>query len=249
MAYQGAGDHFEHINFVEQNFFGKRSKTDVIDLHHDRWTEDERHLHDHITNENGTHTTDSYCRYAVETIAAHDPKEPLFMNMAFQAPHWPTQFYQHYADMNTHIPGRKRREFAAMITQLDDGVRRIMEALKAKDMWQNTVTIAHTDNGGDVRTGASNFPHRGTKATPWEGGTKAACFIHSMDPRIIPEERRGTTSHALAHVTDWFPTVSSQAIRLLLVIDGSILTDCLCKTAHRHGRRRRVLAPAGEAIG
>ena len=130
-----------------------------------------------------------------------------FRYVAFQAPHFPTQFYQRDAERNAHIPGQKRREFAAMITQIDDAVGRIVGALQAKGMWQTTLTIGFADNGGDVRTGASNYPHRGTKMTPWEGGTKAAAFVHSADPRVVPLAARGTDSFALAHVTDWFPSL------------------------------------------
>ena len=42
-----------------------------------------------------------------------------------------------------------------------------------KDMWENTLLIAFADNGGDVTTGASNWPYRGTKTTPFEGGARA----------------------------------------------------------------------------
>jgi hypothetical protein len=52
---------------------------------------------------------------------------------------------------------------------------------------------------------------RGTKTTPWEGGTRAASFVFSPNPAIIPIERRGTESYALLHVTDWYPTILSMA--------------------------------------
>lgn len=74
-------------------------------------------------------------------------------------------------------------------------------------MWDNTLFIAFADNGGDITTAASNWPYRGTKGTVWEGGTRAAAFIHSPNRAIIPESRRGTESHALMHVTDWLPTL------------------------------------------
>jgi arylsulfatase I/J len=74
-------------------------------------------------------------------------------------------------------------------------------------MWKNTLIIVFGDNGGDVTTGASNWPYRGTKTSVFEGGTRVAAFISSPNPHLIPVERRGTESHTLMHVTDWFPTL------------------------------------------
>ena len=66
-----------------------------------------------------------------------------------------------------------------MVTQLDRSVRQIVEVFRRKGMWDNTLFIAYGDNGGDVTTGASNWPYRGTKTSPWEGGTRVAAFVHS----------------------------------------------------------------------
>jgi len=94
-----------------------------------------------------------------------------------------------------------------MITHLDESLRAIVEVFKRKDMWKNTLVIAFADNGGDVITGASNWPYRGTKGTPWEGGTRAAAFVSSPNSALIPSARRGTESHTLIHVSDWYPTL------------------------------------------
>lgn len=94
---------------------------------------------------------------------------PLFLFLPFTAPHWPTQFWQRHADLNTHIPGKKRREFAGMLTHLDESIQSVVEVFKRKNMWANTLLIVFGDNGGDVTTGASNYPYRGSKATVWEG--------------------------------------------------------------------------------
>ena len=98
-----------------------------------------------------------------------------------------------------------------MITHLDEAIRTVVEALRRKDMWDNSLLIAFGDNGGDITTGASNWPYRGTKGTVWEGGTKAAAFVHSPNPEIIPESRRGTESQTLSHVSDWYPTLIAMA--------------------------------------
>ena len=47
--------------------------------------------------------------------------------------------------------------------------------------------------------------------TPFEGGTRVAAFISSPNPSYIPAAARGTSSHALAHVTDLFPSICGLA--------------------------------------
>ena len=42
---------------------------------------------------------------------------------------------------NEHILNKEKREYAAMVTQLDDGVGAISDALARQNMWNNTVFI------------------------------------------------------------------------------------------------------------
>ena len=51
---------------------------------------------------------------------------------------------------------------------LDAGVRRVVEALKTAGLYDNSILVFSTDNGG-VAAGASNYPLRGTKEMLYEG--------------------------------------------------------------------------------
>ena len=68
-----------------------------------------------------------------------------------------------------------------------------------------TCNFVHTDNGGTYGIG-SNWPLRGSKGTMWEGAIRGVGFVTSP---LIPKNTRGTTSKALLHVSDWFPTIVS----------------------------------------
>lgn len=90
-----------------------------------------------------------------------------------------------------------------MATCMDEAIGDIVTAMKEKGMWENTVLVFTTDNGGAVTKGASNWPLRGSKGQLWEGGIRAVGFVHSM---LLDQKVTGTVSNALMHVTDWFPT-------------------------------------------
>lgn len=65
-----------------------------------------------------------------------------------------------------------------MLSELDDSVGKVIEALKAKKMLSNSIIIFSTDNGGPADgfnlNYASNWPLRGVKNTLWEGGVRGA---------------------------------------------------------------------------
>ena len=66
--------------------------------------------------------TDLFGAEAVRLIGGHDPKTPLFLYLAFTAPHTPFQAPQHYLDLYAHIADPSRRAYAAMITARDEQI-------------------------------------------------------------------------------------------------------------------------------
>ena len=70
-----------------------------------------------------------------------------------------------------------------MVAALDDSVRVVVDALKKKGLYENSVIIFTTDNGaaagGLDQSAGSNFPLRGVKNTLWEGGVRAVGVVHS----------------------------------------------------------------------
>ena len=80
-----------------------------------------------------------------------------------------------------------------------------MEALKQKDMWDNVLFVASSDNGGPISSdkGANNYPLKGGKATDWQGGVRVNAFVSGG---YLPESMRGKKTEGYVHIADWYAT-------------------------------------------
>ena len=124
-------------------------------------------------------------------IAAHDPATPFFLFWAPHIAHAPLEVPQAYVDKFAFIPDRQRQLYAAMVTYVDGMIGRVVDALKAKNMWSNLLWISSADNGGPIynsgAAGANNWPMRGGKMSNWQGG--AARKQARSAPRRRPANR------------------------------------------------------------
>uniref|UniRef100_A0A7N8WMI7 Arylsulfatase I-like n=2 Tax=Mastacembelus armatus TaxID=205130 RepID=A0A7N8WMI7_9TELE len=150
----------------------------------------------------GNYSTLLYIDRVKQILRTHDPHKPLFLYLSLQAAHTPLQVPNHYLHHYNSQGNRLRRHYAAMLSCLDDGVGQVVQELKTSGLYQNSVMIYSSDNGGQSLSGGCNWPLRGGKGTYWEGGIRAVGFVHS--PLL---KRKGVVSQALIHVSDWYPTL------------------------------------------
>lgn len=152
---------------------------------------------------NNYYSTDLFADKAIDLIQKHDTNKPLFLYLPFQSPHQPFEVPKKYEDLYSNIGNKFRRTYAGMVSCMDEAVGRVLHAMKRRNMWENTILVFTTDNGGDME-GSSNYPLRGRKGSLWEGGIRAVGFVHSplLDKGVV-----GSASRELLHVTDWFPTL------------------------------------------
>jgi len=156
------------------------------------------------------HATDIFTDWAVEYIREmHAESCPFFLYLAYNAPHTPIQPPEDWlARVREREPGisEDRARYIALIEHLDDGVGRVLRALRETGEESNTLVFFTSDNGGLLSVGACNGPLRGGKQDMYEGGIRVpAC---ARWPGRIPA---GVVSDAVAMIMDIFPTVCEAA--------------------------------------
>lgn len=174
--------------------------------------------------------TDYYTDEAVKVIEANKDR-PFFLYLAHWAPHTPLQAAREDYEALSHIELHRERVYAAMIRSLDRGVGRVMEALKANGLDENTLVMFTSDNGGAGYIGLPdvNAPYRGWKITHFEGGIRAP-FLARW-PAKLPAN---ATYDAPVHHFDMYATAAAAAGAELptdRVIDGVDLIPHVTGTA------------------
>ena len=106
--------------------------------------------------------------------------------------------------------GDQEKMRAGTVTALDDAVGDIIEALKTDDMFDNTVILFSSDNGG--AGDKYNKPLRGRKEYMYEGGVRVVGVLSS--PMI---QNKGSVYNGMIHVSDWFSSFLSLAGRYLTI--------------------------------
>ena len=154
--------------------------------------------------------------------AAAGDRKPWFLYVPFHAVHSPVDAPDDFKRLYDGIrfdddPAKhdSRLRLAAMVSQLDASIGRLVAALDETGQRRDTLIVFTSDNGGieslenhyvgtvpDSPLNSENAPLRGQKNTLWEGGMRVCAFAN-WPGRLEP--RKCT---AVMHVADWFPTIA-----------------------------------------
>eukprot|EP00486_Rosalina_sp_Unknown_P009003 CAMPEP_0201593624 /NCGR_PEP_ID=MMETSP0190_2-20130828/191170_1 /ASSEMBLY_ACC=CAM_ASM_000263 /TAXON_ID=37353 /ORGANISM="Rosalina sp." /LENGTH=482 /DNA_ID=CAMNT_0048052889 /DNA_START=479 /DNA_END=1924 /DNA_ORIENTATION=+ len=136
--------------------------------------------------------------------------KPFFFYFALQASHNPREApdeYNYMYELGPDTGNHDRITMKAQGTTVDDAMKDIIDYVKESGLWENTLIIFGSDNGGKKTIG-DNAPYRGYKNTSWEGGVKVAGFVTGG---VLNDDAKGTTNSYSMHMVDWYPTLMSAA--------------------------------------
>jgi arylsulfatase A-like enzyme len=118
------------------------------------------------------HLTDVLTASAVETIRAGVDGRPWFLNLWYYAPHEPVQPPDRWAKRYSDDPEGRYR---ALISALDEGIGRVLDALEETDQARRTIVVFLSDNG--AKEAEHNLPFFGAKTRLFEGGVRVPMIL------------------------------------------------------------------------
>lgn len=152
--------------------------------------------------------TDLISDYAVDFIKRQ--KSPFLLSVHYTAPHWPWEARGDEAESARignaihHIDGGSVETYRAMIGHMDEGIGRILAALRLAGLADNTLTVFTSDNGGERFS--DTWPLVGKKMDLLEGGIRVPLMAH-WPSRIAA----GGTTAQTAITMDWPATMLNAA--------------------------------------
>ena len=191
------------------HFYGFREGASDYYAHDSNLWDDDVHVH-----EMG-YLTDILGSRAVNVVNGYAKSGgPFLISLHFNAPHWPWEAPGDQAESKRiasgglrslfDFDGGSQRTYQRMIQQMDLQVGRVLEALNANGLAQNTIVIFTSDNGGERF--ADTWPFTGRKTELLEGGLRIPAIISW--PARIPQ---GRTNNQVAISMDWLPTLLASA--------------------------------------
>jgi arylsulfatase A-like enzyme len=186
----GAVDYYAHTSMAQ----GGRH-----DLYEgDRETRADGYLTDEIT---------ARARGFLERHGAAPRARPFFLEVAYNATHWPYQG-PGLAPAARARPDRlrsgTRAEYAAMLQRADSGVGVLLRTLDRLGLARTTLVIFTSDNGGEWLSRNAPLLHR--KFTVWEGGIRVPAMLRW--PARLPA---GVTSPQVGITMDLTATILAAA--------------------------------------
>jgi arylsulfatase A-like enzyme len=145
------------------------------------------------------------CNFITENSSA-----PFFLNLWFYSVHTPLQAKKDKIDYFASIVDssklQKNPVYASMVSHVDDAVGKIINTLKEKGLYDNTIIILTSDNGGLIGKGkkkvTNNAPLRSGKGDMYEGGVRVPLIIKNIN-----QDGKGQTNHIPVISIDFMPTL------------------------------------------
>jgi arylsulfatase A len=136
---------------------------------------------------------------------AQHPEQPFFLYFALPSPHTP------WVPLPEYRGRSKAGDYGDYVVEVDAMIGRVLDALKASGLAENTLVIVTSDNGADWKPeDIEHYPHRanagwrGEKADVWEAGHRIP-FMVRWPGHVTPN----TVSDETASLTDLMGTLAA----------------------------------------
>ncbi|MGH7344384.1 MAG: sulfatase family protein, partial [Candidatus Rokuibacteriota bacterium] len=163
--------------------------------------------HDLYENDSEVHRkgylTDLISDRAVEFIG-RKRKDPFLLSVHYNAPHWPWLTREDEVESKRiekiyHFDGGSVVTYLTMIRQMDEGIGRILKALKSTRADHDTLVVFTSDNGGERFS--DTWPLVGKKMDLLEGGIRVPYIV-----RWPAKIKSGGSTDQVAITMDWVVT-------------------------------------------
>lgn len=156
---------------------------------------------------------------AIDVVKNRDKEKPMFMYLAFTAPHHPLHVPKTLLDtydldsIGSYWSGpnaekgrtaASRRYYMAMMEAMDSAIGNLLETLESEGILKNTLIVFSSDNGGIIE--ADNRPLRSVKGDSYEGGIRVPGIVYWPG-----KVKSGSVSAELVYIADWYATFADVA--------------------------------------
>ena len=209
----GYPPHFSPLKSGYQRFFGPMSGGVDYFSHcdsrgtHDLWQGEQEHREDGYLTDM---ITDRAVQWLGEVAGPAGGDQPFFLSLHYTAPHWPWEtrddaaLAEEVKDNLFHLHGGNIHRYRKMIHQMDEGIGRVMAALRQAGVDRDTLVVFTSDNGGERFS--DNWPLVGGKMDLTEGGIRVPWIAH-WPAAIAP----GGVSDQQCLTMDWSATMLAAA--------------------------------------
>lgn len=161
----------------------------------------------------GRYLTDVFTDEAVGFLKRHQ-HEPFFLYLAYNAPHNPLEAPDEAIAPYRNSYNEGVATLYGMISQMDAGIGRVLDALQSLGLEENTLVLFTSDNGpwlgmdvvGDEKYSMARYngPFRGMKQDVLEGGIRVPALLRWPDGLSWQDD-----VDTMIHFCDWLPTLLS----------------------------------------
>jgi len=152
----------------------------AIGVDSDYWNNDyfdDHYLHNGELKQYSGYCTDVWFEEAIKWMEEqHAADDPFFLYIPTNGDHIPLFVPDKYRDPYRHL-GIYLASFFGMIANYEENLDKLEQAMIRMVLYENTIVIFMSDNGGTIGCDFYNAGMRGKKGSYYEGGHRVPCFI------------------------------------------------------------------------